>query len=92
MITQETECGSLQDRDVALFIMFFTAVFACVNTSISRMERRTDMYISTLRSYIEAMGGQLDIIARFPEGAVQINQFEDIENVKSNKKVSKGFI
>lgn len=46
--------------------------------NISRLERRTDMYISTLRSYIEAMGGELDIIAKFPEGEVHINQFEEI--------------
>lgn len=46
--------------------------------NVSRIERRTDMYISTLRSYIEAMGGELDIIARFPDGEVHINQFEDI--------------
>lgn len=46
--------------------------------NISRLERRTDMFISTLRSYIEAMGGELDIIARFPEGEVHINQFEEI--------------
>lgn len=48
--------------------------------NISRIERRTDMYISTLRSYIEAMGGQLDIVARFPEGEVHIRLFEDIKN------------
>jgi transcriptional regulator with XRE-family HTH domain len=48
--------------------------------NVSRMERRTDMYISTLRSYIEAMGGELDIIARFPDGEVHINQFEDIDS------------
>ena len=47
--------------------------------NISRIERRTDMYISTLRSYIEAMGGQLDIVARFPNGEIHINQFEDID-------------
>lgn len=46
--------------------------------NISQIERRTDMYISTLRSYIEAMGGHLDIIARLPEGEVYINQFEGI--------------
>ena len=46
--------------------------------NVSRIERRTDMYISTLRSYIEAMGGKLDIIAKFPDGEVYINQFEDI--------------
>lgn len=36
------------------------------------------MYISTLRSFIEAMGGELDIVAKFPEGEVHINQFEEI--------------
>ncbi|MDR0628400.1 MAG: helix-turn-helix domain-containing protein, partial [Treponema sp.] len=29
--------------------------------AIAKMEKRTDMYISTLRSHIEAMGGQLEI-------------------------------
>lgn len=48
--------------------------------NVSRIERRTDMYISTLRSYIEAMGGKLDIIAKFPDGEVYINQFEDIHD------------
>lgn len=47
--------------------------------SISKMERRTDMYISTLRSHIEAMGGELDIIARFPDGTVKIANFYSIE-------------
>lgn len=45
--------------------------------SISKLERRTDMYIGTLRRYIEAMGGSLQIRAVFPDGEVQINQFED---------------
>ena len=45
--------------------------------SVSKMERRTDMYISTLRSYIEAMGGALQIRAVFPDGEVQIHQFGD---------------
>ena len=48
--------------------------------SISKLERRTDMYLSTLRSYIEAMGGELEIVARFPDGAVRIRQLEEIEN------------
>jgi ribosome-binding protein aMBF1 (putative translation factor) len=47
--------------------------------NISRIERRTDMYISTLRSYIEAMGGELEIIAKFPEGQIHISQFRDIK-------------
>ena len=43
--------------------------------SIAKLEQRTDMYVSTLRSHIEAMGGQLEIVARFPEGAVRIANF-----------------
>jgi DNA-binding XRE family transcriptional regulator len=47
--------------------------------AISKLERRTDMYISTLRSYIEAMGGELEIIARFNDQAVRLKQFEDLD-------------
>ncbi len=46
--------------------------------SIAKMEKRTDMYLSTLRSHIEAMGGQLEVVARFPDGAVRISNFSDI--------------
>lgn len=46
--------------------------------SIAKIEKRTDMYISTLRSHIEAMGGQLEVVAHFPEGTVKINNFADL--------------
>lgn len=46
--------------------------------SIAKIEKRTDMYISTLRSHIEAMGGQLEVVARFPDGAVKISNFADL--------------
>ena len=46
--------------------------------SVAKMERRTDMYISTLRSHIEAMGGELEVIARFPDGTVKINNFAEL--------------
>lgn len=36
---------------------------------ISEVERRTDMHISTLRRTVEAMGGELTLTAKFPEGA-----------------------
>lgn len=45
---------------------------------ISKVERRTDMYISTLRKIIEAMGGQLEIRAILPDGDVRITQFQDV--------------
>lgn len=47
--------------------------------SIAKIEKRTDMYLSTLRSHIEAMGGELDVVARFPDGAVRITNFSDLE-------------
>jgi len=45
---------------------------------ISRLERRADMYVSTLRNIITAMGGTLEIRAVFPEGPVIIRQFREI--------------
>ena len=48
--------------------------------SSARLEKRTDMYLSTLRSHIEAMAGRLEMIARFPEGAVKIGNFADIDH------------
>ena len=40
--------------------------------NVSRMERRTDMYVSTLESYIEALGGHLKIIASFPDREIDL--------------------
>lgn len=51
--------------------------------AIAKMERRTDMYVSTLRSYIEALGGRLKIVAEFPEGEVAITNFSDAGNDES---------
>jgi transcriptional regulator with XRE-family HTH domain len=48
-------------------------------SNVSRIEKRTDMYISTLRSVIKAMGGDLEIVAHFPDGNVRINQFEELD-------------
>jgi ribosome-binding protein aMBF1 (putative translation factor) len=50
--------------------------------AIAKLEKRTDMYLSTLRSHIEAMGGQLEVVARFPDGSVKINHFGDLAAVR----------
>jgi transcriptional regulator with XRE-family HTH domain len=48
--------------------------------SVSRLERRNDMLLSTLRSYVRAAGGELDLVARFPEGrAVRIRSLADLD-------------
>lgn len=46
--------------------------------AVAKMEKRTDMYVGNLRRFVEAMGGELDIVARFPEGSVKISNFSDI--------------
>jgi len=51
--------------------------------SISKMERRSDMYLSTLRKIIEAMGGTLEIVANMPDGAVRIRQFNRLRRESS---------
>lgn len=38
--------------------------------SVSKIESAADMYLSTLRRYVEALGGELEVLARFPEGTV----------------------
>ena len=43
--------------------------------AIAKLEQRADVYVSSLRSYIEAMGGKLKIVAEFPEGEVAITNF-----------------
>lgn len=43
--------------------------------SISKLERREDMYVSTLSQYIKALGGELKLIASFPEADIPIHQY-----------------
>jgi DNA-binding transcriptional regulator YiaG len=47
--------------------------------AVSKVERRTDMFVSTLRNYIRAIGGDLQIRAVFPDGDVLIDQFGDMK-------------
>ena len=56
--------------------------------AVSKMERRTDIYISTLQDFVRAMGGQLVITVVFPEGEVQIGQFREAGKKSSRKKMA----
>lgn len=56
--------------------------------AIAKLERRTDMYVSSLRRIIRAMGGELDIVARFPGRDVRINNFADVGVRKSPARES----
>jgi DNA-binding transcriptional regulator YiaG len=61
-LTQETLSGTLHVGQAA----------------VAKMEKRTDMYVGNLRRFVEAMGGELDVVARFPEGSVKISNFAQI--------------
>jgi predicted transcriptional regulator len=55
--------------------------------AVSRLERRKDMHISTLRDYVTALGGELEILVHFPEGDVRLNQFSsDCDSAGSSTK------
>jgi hypothetical protein len=55
-----------------------STILGVKQSAISKLERRADMYVSTLRHFIEAMGGELEIRAVFPDGAVRIRQFQTL--------------
>lgn len=50
--------------------------------SVSKMERRPDHLVSTLRRFVEAMGGELELRAHFPTGSVSITELGDTEEPK----------
>jgi transcriptional regulator with XRE-family HTH domain len=48
--------------------------------AVSQIEKQTDMYLSTLRGYVEAIGGELEVIVRLPNrGPVKIRSLEEID-------------
>ncbi len=46
--------------------------------AVAKLERGTDLTIANLRRFVEAMGGELEIVAHFPDGDVTINNFADL--------------
>ena len=44
--------------------------------SLSKLEKQTDIQISTLQKIIKALGGELQVFAKFPKGIVKIDQFD----------------
>lgn len=53
--------------------------------AIAKLERRADMYLSTLRSVIEGMGGELDVRAVFPDGSVRIKRLKELRKRESRR-------
>lgn len=64
-LAQVRESTGLTQQDLA-------AVLAVTQANVSRIERSGDLYLSTLRRYVEAMGGDLEVVAVFPDRRVPI--------------------
>ena len=56
--------------------------------SLSKLEKQGDMQISTLRKIIKALGGELEVLARFPRGTIRIEQFGQRKNKKATARQS----
>jgi transcriptional regulator with XRE-family HTH domain len=56
--------------------------------AVSKMENQTDMYVSTLRRFVEAMGGELHIVAHFPQGDVEISQFKQVQALEPTESAT----
>ena len=53
--------------------------------TISRLEKRSDMLLSTLRHYVESMGGQLELVAQFPNRPPVVIEHLGAKPVARNK-------
>jgi hypothetical protein len=53
--------------------------------AVSRMEKRSDLLLSTLREYVGALGGKLELRAVFPDADFELETLETVE-MKSTKK------
>ncbi len=54
--------------------------------TISRLEKRSDMLLSTLRHYVESMGGKLQLVAQFPNRPPVVIQHLGVEKSSAKRK------
>lgn len=64
-------------KEVGLTQADLAASLGIKQPSLSKLESQGDMQISTLRRLIEALGGELELIAHLPGGDIRIRQFEE---------------
>jgi transcriptional regulator with XRE-family HTH domain len=50
--------------------------------SLSKLEKQSDMQVSTLRKIIKALGGELEVLAKFPNATVRLEQFDLPRRIK----------
>ena len=58
--------------------------------TISRLEKRSDMLLSTLRHYVESMGGKLELVAQFPNRPPVVIEHLGMDSAPEHKPVASG--
>jgi len=85
--TAQTMLGDIERRELALRRLRqayrqsredLARALKVKQPAIAQLEQRADIYVSNLRRYVEALGGTLEITARFPDGEVTIANFRDV--------------
>ncbi|VAY89065.1 Transcriptional regulator [mine drainage metagenome] len=61
------------------------AVLGIGQDAISRLEKRSDMLLSTLRHYVESMGGKLELVAQFPNRPPMVIEHLGVETTSDRK-------
>jgi transcriptional regulator with XRE-family HTH domain len=54
--------------------------------SLSKLEHQDDMQIGTLKRIINALGGEIQVLARFPQGTFRVKQFDRLRKRKASRK------
>jgi DNA-binding XRE family transcriptional regulator len=67
-------------RHAGLTQVDLAATLGIKQPSLSKLESQDDMQISTLRRIVNALGGQLELIANMPGGVIKLSQFKDDEH------------
>ena len=70
LLSEIRELAGKSQREVA-------DVLGIRQPSLSKLEKQSDMQISTLRRIVNALGGELEVVARFPDGTVKIEPFNE---------------
>ena len=70
-------------RDVGMTQTELAELLEVTQGAISQLEKREDVLLSRLAAYVHALGGELELIARFPDAEVRITQFDANEKART---------
>jgi len=69
LLSEIRKLADMSQRELA-------AALGIKQPSLSKLEHQDDMQISTLKGIVQALGGELSVLAKFPRGTVRVRQFD----------------